>query len=56
MSTTPVEGGPPRPTYELEAAIDTINGVAVTALKRSAVDALPPQPAPAGAAKADLRL
>jgi hypothetical protein len=41
VGTNVVAGGPPRPTYELEAAVERIEGMAVTTLKRSAGDAVP---------------
>lgn len=51
IGTVPVEGSRPRPTYELEATVDRIQGFAMTILTRAERDVPPDQPA-----KSDLRL
>jgi len=51
VGTVSAEGAPPRPTYELEAAIDRIKGVSVTTLTRAASAAVSNPPV-----KADLKL
>ncbi|MEN8174171.1 MAG: hypothetical protein ABFS23_00295 [Pseudomonadota bacterium] len=48
VSTLPTESGRPRPIYELEAAVDRIEGSAVTVLKRAATAAESSSPTGAG--------
>jgi len=51
VSTQPTQSGQPRPVYELEAAVDRVEGRTVTVLKRAAKTAEPSPPT-----AADLKL
>ena len=56
VSTSGQQGERPRPAYELEAAVERIEGLAVTTLTRSAGDAAQGGAAPPGPGRSDLRL